>query len=150
MLCSRCRRNRSPPRLAGPFMAVFITSTVTARCWKEHTCIACGCEYRYLFERTARATGGPGTSPGTDATYKAMKALYKGVKECPCPTCGTVQPDMVAKGKVTWHLAFTAITGVILALVVLAALDGALPLDGAGQVAAAVVGFGLLGHLIVA
>jgi hypothetical protein len=131
-------------------MPVRVYATAKARCWKEHTCIACGCVYRYYYERTGKASGGPGSTPGTTATHKAMQAVITGIEECPCPTCGTVQPDMAAKGKISWHLAFTLITACILLILIVATFQGALPLDVAGQVAAFVAGFGLLGHLITA
>ncbi|MGL4552091.1 MAG: hypothetical protein ACRC33_13000 [Gemmataceae bacterium] len=131
-------------------MAVYVTASVTARCWKQHVCCACGCVYRYILERTGSASGGPGTGQATRAAYDANRAILSGIEEHPCPDCGVVQPDMVGKSKATWHLTFTAITGVILLFIFLPALGGSLPLDRAGEAAAAVAGFALLGHLVTA
>jgi hypothetical protein len=131
-------------------MAVIVTAAVTARCWKQHTCCACGCVYRYLLERTRSASGGPGSGAATQATYSATNAILKGIEERPCPSCGVVQPDMAGKSKAFWHLTFTAITGGILLLITLPTLGGRLPFDKAGEAAAAVAGFALLGHLVTA
>jgi hypothetical protein len=131
-------------------MPVVVTATITARCWKQHTCCACGCVYRYLFERTASASGGPATDTRGAAARKIVKKISDEIDECPCPTCGTIQPDMVARGKITWHMAFTIITGVILLLTILPTLKGSVPLDQAGKVAAGVAAFGVLGHLLTA
>jgi len=131
-------------------MAVIVTTTITARCWKQHTCSACGCVYRYLFTRKKAASGTPHDNTRGQAELKIARAIRNDIDECPCPTCGLVQPDMVGKYKKTWHLVFTVVTGVILGLIVLSANNGGLPLDQAGKVAAAVAGFAVLGHLLTA
>jgi hypothetical protein len=131
-------------------MPVILTATVTARCWKQHTCCSCGCVYRYLLERTAKSSGGQHDDVRSAADQKIARKLRDDVEECPCPTCGTVQPDMVAKDKRTWHKAFAWITGVILALVILPASKGGTAPEVAGKIAAAVAGFGILGHLLTA
>jgi hypothetical protein len=131
-------------------MAVIVTTTITARCWKQHTCSACGCVYRYLFTRKKAASGTPHDNTRGQAELKIARAIRNDIDECPCPTCGLVQPDMVGKYKKTWHLVFTVVTGVILGLIVLSANNGGLPLDQAGKVAAAVAGFAVLGHLMTA
>lgn len=131
-------------------MAVIVTTTVTARCWKQHTCCACGCVYRYLLERVRAASGSPGGGAATEAAYSANRALLNGIEERPCPNCGVVQPDMVGKSKAGWHLLFTALTGTLLLLIVLPTIGGYIPLDRAGEAAAGVAIFALLGHLVVA
>src|SRR5437660_904739 len=85
----------------GTPMPVIVTSTITARCWKQHTCTACGCVYQYLFERTRSASGGTGEDTSGKARLKLARALRNGIDECPCPTCGIIQADMVARDKVT-------------------------------------------------
>ncbi len=131
-------------------VAVIVTASVTARCLKQHTCCACGCVFRYVLERTASASGGPGEDQAYRATRSVTEALLSGTEEHACPGCGVIQPDMAGKSKAFWHTAFTAITGVLLLLIVLPTLTGKIPLDRAGEAAACVAGFALLGHLVVA
>lgn len=131
-------------------MPVIVTSTATARCWKQHTCSACGCIFRYVFTRSASASGSPDHDTRSVAQHKLAKALHFDIEEYPCPTCGYIQPDMVSKGKKNWHLTFTILSGVFLLLIVLAAHKGSLALDEAGKVAAVVAAFGVLGHVLTA
>jgi hypothetical protein len=131
-------------------MPVVVTASITARCWKQHTCTACGCVYRYVFERTASASGSLATDTRGKAARKIVKKITDGVDECPCPTCGVVQPDMVARGKITWHTTFTVISAILLLLIVLPTRSGTVPLDQAGTVACVVAWFAVLGHLLTA
>src|SRR5271166_1196346 len=107
-------------------MAVIVTYTATAsgRCWKQHTCSACSCVYRYVFERTAKASGGPGTDVRTIADHRLAIALRDEIDDCPCPCCGLVQPDMVGRSKYSWHFWFTLLSGVLLLFFSLPAFVG--------------------------
>ncbi len=56
---------------------------------KQHTCIACGCVFRYRIDPTS-------TVGGMTRMDRKMVANH------PCPTCGRYQPEMVMWSKV-WH-----------------------------------------------
>jgi hypothetical protein len=131
-------------------MAVILTVTATASCWKEHTCYGCGCVFRYLFKQTAKASGRPGEDVKGNAEQKLARKLLEEIESCPCPTCGAVQPDMVDNTKVSLHRTLTILAVAICFLVMLPTFPGALPLDIAGQLLAAVAGFTGLCHLLTA
>src|SRR5262245_18735841 len=122
---------------------VYYEATVKGHGWRQQTCFACECVYRYRVERKVKDTGGLGVIAAERATQQ-IPARLKGVVEFrPCPTCGAVQPEMAAKGKALWH-ALTALGGTAaLAGFGAAASFGSVPfvaaLVGAAAVAAAVV-----------
>jgi hypothetical protein len=131
-------------------MAVVVTTTITGRCWKQHTCSACGCVYRYIFERTGSASGGPGVNVRGLAEVRLAKALNEDVDQCPCPSCGLVQPDMVGRGKYYWHFVLALWGGILLGFFSLPAFIGDVPRTELGKLAAMVAAIFAFFHLTTA
>src|SRR5579864_2177278 len=131
-------------------MGVILRVTVKGACWKQHSCVACGSVFRYLFERSGRASGRVGDDVEGLAQRHLASALHEEIDDCPCPCCGSYQPDMVARHKITWHLTLTVLAVAIGFGIVIPTFAGVLPLDVAGKVAAAVAGFTAVGHLVIA
>jgi hypothetical protein len=84
-------------------MGTTYTTTITVRCWKEHTCVGCEGTYAYRFER--KVTGQAGTADGSKraAETSAVRAVEREVDMHPCPTCGLFQPDMVGTQRARRH-----------------------------------------------
>src|ERR1700722_11110074 len=131
-------------------MPVFYKSTVWAKCWKQHTCSACGCVYRYKFERSAVGNSGAPEVARLNAQAALNNKMRHEIDVRPCPNCGLVQPDMIAKGKLPWHAVFAVLSLVLLPLVLIPAMANGMSLDVAAVIAAGVVGVAALGHLGVA
>jgi hypothetical protein len=127
----------------------YYKASVRAKCWKQHTCSACGCVYRYKFEQSAEATGGLPEMASEAARKKVTEGLKSGSKPCPCPCCGLVQPDMVARSKLLWH-SILACVPLVLLIFILPAMDQTMSRQVAACIAVAVAGAVALGHLLVA
>jgi hypothetical protein len=93
-------------------------ASVTTRAWKQHTCVGCGCAYRYLLTRTTDERGGTQAQALAAARASADRSLIAAVDPHPCPQCGILQPDMLGQAQASTH---GRITGLSL-LAVLAAL----------------------------
>jgi hypothetical protein len=93
---------------------------------KQHTCVGCGCVFRYCVEKD-------------DPRRILMTRPKDVVATHPCPTCGLVQPEMVMWSKV-WHP--LGLLAALLAIAVLGAVGGAIK-AGPSLVLAAHVGAGL-------
>lgn len=78
-------------------MATTFTTTINIRCWKEHTCISCGGKYSYELIRAIKGRAGTQEKSARSADVAVKKALETDVDLQPCPTCGTVQPDMIGR-----------------------------------------------------
>jgi hypothetical protein len=128
----------------------YYAATVRARAWKQHTCCACGCVYRYATTRVVRDTGGLEVIARERAARKAAAELKKVVEVRPCPACGTVQPDMLFPGRLAGHALAAVLTLAVAGWLLAATLLGALPLDTAVPCAAGVAGVAALLHLLVA
>jgi hypothetical protein len=85
-------------------MARSYTATITAKAWKEHTCLNCGAVYSYLLVRKVTGQAGRAEKAQELATRNAGKAMQTQVDEHPCPTCGLVQPDMIGQKRAKRHL----------------------------------------------
>jgi hypothetical protein len=142
--------NGGEPLQAPPGKRIVFTATVKARCWKQHTCCACGCVYRYKFERAGVAQSGVRDFARSGAEKNLQSRLEREVDCYPCPTCGLVQPDMVAQTKLPWHAGVTVVLLVLLACAVIPAVYQGLTYHLAGLACAAVAGAGALLHLVVA
>jgi hypothetical protein len=129
---------------------VVYTATVSARCWKLHTCCACGCVYRYKFERAGVGQSQVRHFAKAEAEKTLLGRLRREVDCYPCPTCGLVQPDMVAQTKLPWHAGATAVLLGILACAIIAAVYQVLTYHVAGLVCAGAAGAAALLHLGVA
>ena len=60
-------------------------ATIRLACWKQHTCSACGCVYRYCFHRSAEGDGGLPELAQQNAEANLMKKVASGkwaVKRC--------------------------------------------------------------------
>jgi hypothetical protein len=130
-------------------MPVIYTATVKARCQKQHTCLACGCVYRYPMEKTVvRSSGNP--EEATQAAHDATsKFLQKEISSVPCPSCGLIQPDMVAQSKVPWHFR-TALTALILLFLFQLPAGQGRAYEGTAMMLTAVAGFAALIHIFTA
>lgn len=73
------------------------TTTITARCQKEHTCVCCGAVYSYPLTRKVTGTAPNAEQSAANAESAASKAMTNEVDAVPCPTCGLLQPDMVGQ-----------------------------------------------------
>lgn len=73
------------------------TTTITARCQKEHTCVCCGAVYSYPLTRKVTGTAANAEQSAANAEAAAAKAMANEVDPEPCPTCGLLQPDMVGQ-----------------------------------------------------
>jgi hypothetical protein len=126
------------------------TASLQARAWKQHSCFACGCVYRYLVSCSAQDTGGLEVIAHERAAKKAVAKLQEAVEARPCPTCGLVQPEMAGKKKESWHaLTWFGFTVLGAAAAVLAGTQ-VVPFEQAAVGAAAVAGGGVLLHLMIA
>src|SRR5688572_12645671 len=98
-----------------------------ARGWKQHTCYGCGDVYRYALEPPGRHTAPPALT-ALGLVERKDKVLKDAVAVRPCPTCGTVQPDMYGLWRVGGHalaaLLSQAAAGVLLALTLTGSLPG--------------------------
>jgi hypothetical protein len=127
----------------------YYKASARGRCWKQHTCCACGCVYRYKYEQSAEATGGLAEIARENVEKKLVEELKKGIKSCPCPGCGLVQPDMAAKSKILWHSILACVPFVLL-FVVGPAIDHTVSRQFATIVAVSIAGVVALGHLLTA
>jgi hypothetical protein len=84
-------------------MATTYTSTIEVNVWKEHTCVGCGQNFRYLFKRKKKGTGGTEAAASAAAQNAVVKALARETDMHPCPGCGLYQPDMIAARRAVAH-----------------------------------------------
>jgi hypothetical protein len=84
------------------------------------------------------------------AEHQLRRSLERDVDVYPCPTCGLVQPDMVARTKVPGHAIITVFMLALLPCVILPAVYHGITLHIAGLVCAGAAGVGALLHLLVA
>lgn len=100
-------------------MAKTYTSTIELNVWKEHTCASCGAVYSYLFVRKVSGTGGTAEVAQINARKHATKVLAEQVDVHPCPTCGLIQPDMIAQKRLSTHRAVLLWTLIVLVILVI-------------------------------
>jgi hypothetical protein len=127
-----------------------MTSTVWARCWKQHTCVECGGVYRYKIEREAGGEGRFAEAARREAETKLLGRLAGDVDPNPCPSCGLIQPDMVGQGKRRGHALATATAALLLVPLVGLSFVGGLSIGESARYAAAIAGGAALAHLVVA
>ena len=84
-------------------MAKVYTSTIQVSCRKEHNCVRCGGAYSYPFARTVKGQAGNAEAASQRAQVAARKVIEQEVDVQPCPTCGTVQPDMIGQQRARSH-----------------------------------------------
>lgn len=107
-------------------MADGFRATIQLKCWKQHECAGCGCEYRYQFQRTVSGEGGTEESAGKAAEAAAIAAMEGEVDDRPCPKCGLLQPDMIGVAKFARHWLVTLTSAAAVAvLLVMAGLPSA-------------------------
>ncbi|MBS1913054.1 MAG: hypothetical protein JST22_13790 [Bacteroidetes bacterium] len=98
------------------------TATMTAACWREHMCGACGGAFRALLETSATSDYATPSEARLAALEAAEKLLADTVAMQPCPSCGLYQPDMVAQAPMRRHRKWTTIAAI--AIVPLALIAG--------------------------
>ncbi|MFN8608237.1 MAG: hypothetical protein U0931_11945, partial [Vulcanimicrobiota bacterium] len=74
-------------------------ASVTANCWKVHTCINCSTVFRYFMTRKCTAQGNTADQARANLGTAVVAALTNGVDHHGCPTCGMVQPEMVTAAR---------------------------------------------------
>ena len=84
-------------------MATTYTSTIQLRCWKQHSCVACGGNYLYELVRTIKGSAGSADRARANAQKNVQKALASDTDLHPCPTCGLHQPDMIGQRRARRH-----------------------------------------------
>jgi hypothetical protein len=84
-------------------MAKSYTSTINIKCWKEHTCVACGAVHSYQFVRKITGQARTAARAQQRAQANVDKALKTQVDMQPCPACGIYQPEMIGQQRVRWH-----------------------------------------------
>src|SRR5579864_4323989 len=89
-------------------------ATVTLRGWKQHTCVHCGGQFQYLMERKNTRRGPSKDAARESAGSFAHLSLRNEVDWHPCPTCGLVQPEMVAARRFRWHALVFFVLAVII------------------------------------
>ncbi len=109
-------------------MGTTYTTTITIRCWKEHTCVGCQAKYAYLFARTV--TGQAATADGSKAAAEAnvMNTVKNQVDMHPCPTCGLYQPDMIGaqrSKRLWWVFGIAAVAFAVLLIMYAAGVSPA-------------------------
>ena len=74
-------------------------ASVTANCWKVHSCVNCSTVFRYLMSRKVTAQGGTEDQARTNLGNAVVAALTNGVDQHSCPTCGMHPPEMVTAAR---------------------------------------------------
>lgn len=74
-------------------------ASVTANCWKLHTCVNCSTVFRYLMSRKVTAQGGTEAQARTNLGNAVVSTLTNGVDQHSCPTCGMHPPEMVTAAR---------------------------------------------------
>jgi hypothetical protein len=129
-------------------MATTYSSNITVNVWKEHTCVGCGCAFRYLFKRKKTGQGGTPEAAEVNARKAVVKALENEVDLQPCPGCGLYQPDMVGSRRGRWHrYLFLAALPVFLVVFILVLAD-LVSYATASWVLAGTAGVLALSHLV--
>lgn len=114
------------------------------KCWKQHTCYSCGAVYRYQIERSA------GNTIFGSGEENALAKLKVETDKIPCPTCGLLQPEMIAPDKIKPDMIIGG-AAFLLALIFVAVGFGAKSMSpaDAAQACAGIAGAALLAHLVV-
>src|SRR5262245_56814648 len=126
------------------------TATLEVRCWKEHTCSACGTIYRYRFTRKKSGQGGTEQAAGAAVTRAVMTALEREVEMRPCPTCGHYQPEMVGERRARRHWLLLWPILVIPALLIILGAAAAVASPILSWIALGLAAFVVLLHLAIA
>jgi hypothetical protein len=75
----------------------YYQSTLSGRARKRITCSACGCVYDATIERSAAATGGLQAIAQERAARQLVQRLRTSADARPCPSCGLVPAEVVAR-----------------------------------------------------
>jgi hypothetical protein len=116
--------------------------TATAKCWRLHDCVECGCAYRYLCQSHVTGSGESVEVATERANRAAIEALAEIVEVRPCPQCGLVQPYAIATKKYRLHLVATGLA------VALAGTGVGIAVTGNGARADAAAGMLLIGSIL--
>lgn len=123
------------------------SSTVELKVWKEHTCSSCGTVYRYQFTRTHVSYGATEVDASARSNKEAHRSILNETEVRPCPSCGIVQPDMIAGWRGAGHMAVLILSGT--ALVAVLALQYLLPLPPLVWIASGIMAVTLLAHYLI-
>lgn len=80
------------------------TASLEVQARKVHTCVLCGCVFRYTMARSVTGTGGSPDAARENLLGNIKTTLETGVDSHPCPTCGFVQPEMVGAARSGSHV----------------------------------------------
>src|SRR5258708_343564 len=91
--------SRGVHSMAGPSV-----TKLNVACWKQITCVYCGCQFRRRVTATMKGRGATIADAEADATEIAVAYLQQRADVWPCPHCGKLQPEMVGARRLTWHV----------------------------------------------
>ena len=123
----------------------YYQTTLSGTARKQFTCPACGCVFEAMLERSAAATGGLEAIARERALLQLAEQLKTSADARPCPTCGLIPAEIVARRTEYVHGGVwlgIAVAGAVVAGIGIAEL---IPFPTA---AAAVCGISVLGVLI--
>ncbi len=86
------------------------TADYTVR--KVHTCVHCDGSFGYVMKRSLTGTGASAEQAQENLKNTARNVLETNVDTHPCPTCGMVQPEMMAARNTWRYLIAGAVTAV--------------------------------------
>ncbi len=100
-------------------MGTTYTATIEVACYKQHTCVSCNSSYAYVLQRKISGQSSSEAGARQNADQLAMKSMEKDVDFHACPSCGTVQPEMIAdvQAKRFWAHVIIGVIGMALALI---------------------------------
>lgn len=80
-------------------MGTGYTASLNVSCIKQHICRGCEAEFSYHLNLQVTETAATKEAAAASAHTAAVKALENDVDQHPCPHCGMMQPDMIAKSR---------------------------------------------------
>lgn len=117
-------------------------ATVELACFKQHECVACSGKFAYVLQREITAEGNSKSAAQAAAQAQLIQKVENDVDLHPCPTCGLVQPEMVADIKSGRYLLGTIVGVIVLVLGLILGLADVVPISTASMI-------GLAGGVIV-
>lgn len=99
------------------------TAKVQVNVWKQHCCIGCGLPFAYALKRDVVGAGASEDAAQRSLQRAVQKTLEQDVDTEACPSCGLVQPDMVAAKRSPRHRVLIGCTVAVLIVVVILRLS---------------------------
>jgi hypothetical protein len=128
----------------------YYQSTLSGRAQKRFTCSACGCVFHANVERSAAATGGLQAIARERAARQLVENLKKSADLRPCPTCGLIPAEVIARRTEYVHgfvwLGIAAVAAVVAGI----GIAGVIPFQSAALGVCGLSVLGVMIHLVVA